>query len=170
MKETELRIHIYGDKVLRKKSQPVKLVGNEERDLIDKMANIMYSNGGIGLAAPQVGINKQFIIVDVGQGLFKLFNPKIKTKKGSAVMEEGCLSVPGVSVKVKRAKRVFVEGINELNKKIAFWADDLFSRALQHEVDHLRGKLIVDYVNFFRKLEIKRKIKRRHNLRNNQPT
>jgi len=160
MKETELKIHIYGDRVLRKKSEPFKSIGNEERGLIDKMAKIMYSNGGIGLAAPQVGINKQLIIVDVGQGLFKLFNPKVKTKKGFEAMEEGCLSVPGITVKVKRPKRVFIEGIDEFNKRISFWADNLFARALQHEIDHLKGKLIVDYANFFKKLEIKNKFKK----------
>lgn len=161
MGETELIIHIYGDKVLRKKSQPFKSVGSEERTLIDKMAKIMYSNGGIGLAAPQVGINKQLIIVDVGQGLFKIFNPRIKAKQSSTITEEGCLSVPGISVKVKRAKRILLEGLNELNKKIDFWADDLFSVALQHEIDHLKGKLIVDHANFVKKLEIRKKFKER---------
>ncbi|MFC1709744.1 peptide deformylase [Candidatus Omnitrophota bacterium] len=160
MKETELKIHIYGDKALRKKSKPVKSVGKEEKALIDKMVEIMYLNGGIGLAAPQVGINKQLIIIDIGKGLFKIFNPKIKKKQGSAVREEGCLSFPGVSVKVKRPKRIFVEGINELNKRIDFWADDLFSVALQHEIDHLKGKLIVDYANFVKKIAIRKKFKK----------
>jgi peptide deformylase len=156
MKETELKIHIYGDKVLRKRSRPVESVGSEEKALIEKMSEIMYSSGGIGLAAPQVGINKQLVIVDVGQGLFKLFNPRIRKKQGLCVMEEGCLSVPGVSVEVKRAKRIFVEGMNELSKRISFWADDLFSRALQHEIDHLRGKLIVDYANLFKRIQIRK--------------
>jgi len=159
MKETELRIHVYGDKILRKRSRPFKSVSKDERALADKMAEIMYSSGGIGLSAPQVGINKQLVIIDVGQGLFKLFNPKIKTKKGTAIMEEGCLSVPGISVKVKRAKQIFIEGLDEFNKKISLWADDLLSIALQHEVDHLKGKLIVDYANFIKKLEIKKKFK-----------
>lgn len=160
MKETELKIHIFGDKVLRKKSLPVKSVGSEEKALIDKMADIMYSNGGIGLAAPQVGINKQLIIIDIGRGLFKLFNPRVKKKQGKVALEEGCLSFPGISVKVKRAKRILVEGINELNKKIDFWADDLFSVALQHEIDHLKGKLIVDYANFIKKLEIRKRFRK----------
>ncbi|NQU18661.1 peptide deformylase [bacterium] len=159
MKEIELKIRIYGDKCLRKKSAPVKMVGSEEKALLERMAEIMYSNAGIGLAAPQVGINKQIIILDVGQGLFKLINPKVKEKKGFASIEEGCLSLPGVSVKVKRAKEVFVEGIDEFNKKVAFWADDLFSIALQHEIDHLKGKLIIDYANFLKKIKIKRALK-----------
>ncbi|MFH1621986.1 MAG: peptide deformylase [Candidatus Omnitrophota bacterium] len=164
MKEIELKIHTYGDSVLRKKSKPFNSVGNAEKVLAEKMAKLMYSSGGIGLAAPQVGINKQLVIVDVGQGLFKLFNPKVKTKTGSESIEEGCLSVPGITVKVKRPKRVFIEGINELNKKVSFWADDLFARALQHEIDHLKGKLIVDYANIFKKLGIKSKFKKSKRL------
>ena len=161
MAATELKIHVYGDKVLRKKSQPFKSIGSEERALVDKMAKIMYSNGGIGLAAPHVGVNKQLIIVDIGQGMFKIFNPKIKAKQGSVVMEEGCLSVPGITVKVKRAKRILLEGLNEYNKEIEFWAEDLFAVALQHEIDHLKGKLIVDYANFVKKLGIRKKFKQR---------
>ncbi|MFC1646522.1 peptide deformylase [Candidatus Omnitrophota bacterium] len=161
MKETELKIRIYGDKALRKKAEPVKSIGAEDKALIDKMAKIMYSNGGIGLAAPQLGVNKQLVIIDVGQGLFKLFNPKIKKKKGSDVLEEGCLSVPGISIKVKRAKKVLFEGTNESNEYISFWADDLFCRALQHEIDHLKGKLIVDYANILKKMEIKKKFRKK---------
>lgn len=159
MKETELKIRIYGDKALRKKSLAVKVVGSQERALFDQMAKIMYSQGGIGLAAPQVGIDRQLIIIDVGKGLFKLINPKIKKKKGCCVMLEGCLSLPEVSVEIKRADKVFIEGINEFNEKVCFWAEDLFSRALQHEIDHLKGKLIIDYAGFIEKLSIKRKLK-----------
>lgn len=159
MIETELKIRIYGDKILRKKSLPIKIVGAPERELLEKMAAIMYSVGGIGLAATQIGIDKQLAVVDVGQGLVKLINPKIKIKQGVASMEEGCLSLPEVAVNVKRAKKIFVECLDEFNKKIVFWADDLFSRAIQHEIDHLRGKLIIDYANFFKKIEIKKKFK-----------
>jgi len=159
MKETELKIRVYGDRLLRKKSKPVKVVGKHERDLLDRMAQMMYSREGIGLAAPQVGINKQLIVLDIGQGIFKIINPSIKKKEGSWVMEEGCLSLPEVSVKVKRAKKIFVEGIDELNKKVSFWADDLFARVLQHEIDHLKGKLIIDYAGLLKKISIRKKFK-----------
>ncbi|MDD5005453.1 MAG: peptide deformylase [Candidatus Omnitrophica bacterium] len=163
MKETELKIHTYGDKVLRNKSLPVKKVGEEERRILDKMVDIMYTHGGIGLAAPQVGINKQIIIINVGKGLYKLINPKISEKKGSAVLEEGCLSLPGISVEVKRAKRIFVEAMDEFNKDVAFWADDLFSRAIQHEIDHLVGKLIIDYASFIKRIKIRKNLKKKLN-------
>ena len=159
MKETEFKIHTYGDKVLRKKSGPVKVVGIKERELLAKMAELMYASSGIGLAAPQVGVNRQIIIVDVGKGLFKLINPKLKKKEGCIAIEEGCLSLPGVSVKVKRAKKILVDCCDEFNKNISFWAEDLFAIAIQHEMDHLKGKLIVDYANFIKKLEIRKKLK-----------
>ena len=134
-------------------------MGSNERGLFEKMAEIMYGSGGIGLAAPQVGINKQIIVVDIGKGLYTLINPKIKKSIGSWVMQEGCLSVPEVYVGVKRAQKILVEYIDENNKKISLWTDDLFARVIQHEIDHLKGKLIVDYVNFVKKIAIKRKLK-----------
>lgn len=161
MKETELKIHVYANKALRKKSLLVKSIGKEEQKLLDGMAKTMYSSGGIGLAAPQVGINKQIIILDVGQGLFKLINPMVKKREGHEIMEEGCLSLPGISVKVKRAKKIFVEGVDEFNKSLSFWADDLFSRVLQHEIDHLKGKLIIDYASFLKKIKIRKELKKR---------
>lgn len=159
MSETKLKLRIYGDRALRRKSLPVKSVGAQEKILLDSMAEIMYASGGIGLAAPQVGVNRQMIIVDVGKGLTALINPRIRKKKGSWVMQEGCLSVPEVYVDVKRAKRVFVEGLDVANNRVSFWADEIFGRALQHEIDHLRGKLIVDYASLVKRLAIRGKFK-----------
>jgi peptide deformylase len=156
MKEIELKLRFYGDRVLRRKARLVKKVGDEEKMLLEAMAKIMYVDNGVGLAAPQVGINKQIIILDIGKGLCKLINPKIKKKRGFCVLEEGCLSLPGISVKVKRAKKIFVEATDELNKRMTFWAEDLLARVIQHEIDHLRGKLIIDYVNLLEKMRLKR--------------
>jgi len=161
MKEIKLKLRFYGDKVLRARSAPVNAVGPQEKALIEKMAEVMYASGGIGLAAPQVGINKQIIVIDVGKGLIPLINPKIKKKEGSAVIQEGCLSVPEVYVKVRRPQKVFVEALDPTNKPIAFWADEIFGRAVQHEVDHLHGKLIVDYLNLVKRLAVRRKLKAR---------
>ena len=124
-----------------------------------QMEEIMRLSGGIGLAAPQVGLNRQMIIVDVGQGLVVLANPRILKKWGSAVLEEGCLSLPGIYVRVKRAKKIRVCGFNEKNEKVVLMAEDIFARALQHEIDHLRAKLIFDHANFFEKLKLKKKLK-----------
>lgn len=158
MKETELRVRIYGDPVLRRKSSPVKEPAQAHRGILSKMARLMYENQGIGLAAPQVGINKMMIVVDIGEGLYKLVNPKVVKKAGSQAIEEGCLSVPGVCIKVKRAKKVLVEAQDEHGKPVKIESEDLLACVFQHEIDHLKGKLIVDYASFLDKIKIKRKL------------
>ena len=105
MSEIELKIRTVGDPVLRKKAKKVVKVTTRHREMLSKMARLMYEASGVGLAAPQVGIDEAMIVVDIGKGLYKLINPKIVKKEGVQAMEEGCLSVPGVTVKVKRAKR-----------------------------------------------------------------
>ena len=122
------------------------------------MAKAMYDDSGIGLAAPQVGISAQLIVVDIGEGLYKLVNPKIVKSQGRQSISEGCLSVPGVCIKVKRAKQVWVQAQDENSLFIEIQAQDLFACVLQHEIDHLKGKLIVDYASLIEKLRIKRKL------------
>lgn len=158
MLETKLKIKIFGDSVLRKKAKPVKRVTDEHRQILSQMARAMYEDSGIGLAAPQVGVSAQLIVVDIGDGLYKLVNPVIVKRRGSQSIREGCLSVPGVCIKVKRAKQVWVEAQDENSRFIEFEAKDLFACVLQHEIDHLKGKLIVDYASFLEKLRIKRKL------------
>jgi len=159
MYQTGLKIRYYGDPSLRRRSKPVREVTDAERSILGSMAELMRLLGGIGLAAPQVGVNKQMVMVDVGDGLVTLINPRILKKTGSAVMEEGCLSVPGVYVKIRRARKIVVSGYNEQNEKITLSAQDLFARALQHEIDHLRGRLIIDHANFIQKIRFRRKLK-----------
>lgn len=157
--QTRLRIRFYGDPALRQRSKPVAAVGPEEQAVLVQMEEVMRCAGGVGLAAPQVGLNKQIVVVDVGEGPVALANPRILRKWGSAVMEEGCLSLPGIYVKVKRAKKVKVAGLNEKNEKVVIVAADFLARALQHEIDHLRGRLIFDYANLFEKLRLKAKLR-----------
>lgn len=158
MKETALKIRVFGDQVLRKKSLSIKKIDERNRNILSQMAQAMYAGSGIGLAAPQVGINEAMIVVDVGSGLFKLINPKIVKRQGFQSMEEGCLSIPGVCVKVKRSKKIKVLALDEFGKSLAIEAEDLLACVLQHEIDHLRGRLIVDYASFFQKLKIGKKI------------
>jgi peptide deformylase len=152
MSETGLKIKKFPDPVLRKKAKQVKKVSAEHAALLSKMARLMYESKGVGLAAPQVGINEAFIVVDAGSGLYKLVNPKILKKEGIQVNDEGCLSVPGVYIKVKRAKKIWVSALDETSKPVKFEAHDLLACALQHEIDHLYGRLIVDYASFFKKM------------------
>ena len=158
MLETRLKIKLFGDPVLRKKAKPVSKVSVEHREILNLMAKSMYEDSGIGLAAPQVGLNQAMIVVDVGSGLYKLINPKIVKKEGKQALEEGCLSVPGVCIKVKRANKVLVKALDEGAKSVEIEAEGLLACCLQHEIDHLYGKLIVDYASLLDKIKIKNKL------------
>ncbi len=164
MNATEpLKIRVIGDPVLRRKAKRVNKVDKRCQDILSRMAQSMYGYSGIGLAAPQVGIDESLIVVDVGTGLYKLINPKIINKQGLQSREEGCLSVPGTYLKVKRAKKVLVEALDHEAKPVSIEAEDLLACVFQHEIDHLNGKLIVDYANFLDKLRLKVKLKKKNN-------
>ncbi len=158
MQETRLEIRLLGESVLRKKSRPVKKITPAYSDILSRMAQLMYANSGVGLAAPQVGINEAMIVVDIGSGLYKLINPRIVKKEGQQIIEEGCLSIPGVCIKVKRAKKVLLQAQDESANAVKIEAEDLLACVFQHEIDHLKGKLIVDYASLLEKLKIKRKL------------
>ncbi len=158
MSETALRVKIIGDPVLRKAALPVKQITQAHRDALSEMAQVMYRDGGIGLAALQVGIRDTMIVVDIGSGLYKLINPKVIKKEGKQSNQEGCLSIPGICVKVERAKKVLIKALDESGKDIFIEAEDLLACVFQHEIDHLKGKLIVDYASFLERLKIKKKI------------
>jgi len=152
---------------LRRRSRPIKSISERHRKALSRMAQLMYGSSGIGLAAPQVGINERMIVVDTGSGLYKLINPRIVMRQGHQVMQEGCLSVPGACIKVKRSKIVQVEALDENAASVCVEAKDLLACVLQHEIDHLDGKLIVDYVSLPQRLKIRRRLERlRKNSRN----
>lgn len=131
--------------VLKERALPVKKITVPIGNLIRDMAETMYHHKGVGLAAPQIGISKQIIVVDTGDGeLYKLINPVIVDAEGDAVGVEGCLSVPGVYGEVKRAENVVVEALNEKDVPIRIKAAGFLSRVLQHEIDHLHGVLFVE--------------------------
>jgi len=142
-----LKVRLYGDLVLRKKCQEVEEVNKGIKKLLDDMAETMYQNEGVGLAAPQVGVLKRVIVVDIGEGLTALANPKILWRQGKATAPEGCLSLPGIFLDVKRSQEVVVEGIDRDGETQQIGAADLFARALQHEIDHLNGILIIDHIS-----------------------
>lgn len=147
-----LKIRTFPDPALRVKADKVVSVGNAERDMLNGMAEAMYLNQGVGLAATQVGIAKSLIVIDAGEGLLKLVNPVISRRSGTEISEEGCLSVPGECIRIKRAKSVIVDFLNEKGEPSTINASGLLARALQHEIDHLSGKLIIDYLNPLKKL------------------
>jgi len=152
---SNLRLRKYGDPILRRKAVWVENVSSKERDLLSNMAKIMYQNEGIGLAAPQIGVDKRIIIVDTGKGLLKLINPRILEMEGESSLSEGCLSLPEVFVPVDRATAIKVEGLNEDKKLIKLAIKGFLARVVQHEVDHLNGMLIIDYATDERRNRIK---------------
>lgn len=145
MKIPELKVRLYGDPCLRKKSVVVEEVGIVERMLVEGMIETMNRYKGIGLAAPQVGINQRIIVADIGDGPIAVINPEIIKEAGAAVLEEGCLSIPEVNINVTRSQTILVRFTDLDNKVVEKKFKDLMARVIQHETDHLDGKLIVDY-------------------------
>ncbi|MED4604116.1 peptide deformylase [Paenibacillus validus] len=134
------------DPVLREKSKPVPKITPNIHKLLDDMADTMYDAEGVGLAAPQIGILKRVIVMDVGDehGLIELINPEIIEKDGEQFGPEGCLSIPGLRGDVRRAERVKVKGLNRNGEEIVIEGRELLARCIQHEVDHLDGILYTD--------------------------
>ena len=142
-----MEIRTIGDDVLRQVAEPVRKVNKDVKALIEDMFDTMYEANGVGLAAPQVGISKRIIVIDVGDNSpIALVNPVLVKGWSEEDDSEGCLSVPGVYMPVKRYKKVLVKARNEKDKQIVIEATGLLARALQHEIDHLDGKIFVDLV------------------------
>jgi peptide deformylase len=148
----EMEIKHFPNPILRKKCEDVKSIGSDEKKTLSDMAETMYLKGGVGLAAIQVGIRKNMLVMDIGDGLIKMINPVISKKEGSVAQEEGCLSVPKKCVTVKRAQKIVVDYLNENGQAVRLSAEGLLARVAQHEVDHLFGKLIIDYLNPLKKI------------------
>ena len=154
-----LKVRVVGDPCLRAKSKPVKEVGPVERMMIAAMFETLQAHKGIGLAAPQVGVNEQIFVIDTGKDAFAVINPKILQSSGSEAMEEGCLSIPNVHVSIKRAKAIEVEFTDEHNQKVRAALKGLAAKVFQHENDHLLGKLIIDYLPAAEQKKVLKQIK-----------
>ena len=135
-----------GDPTLRKISRQVDKISDRIVTLIDDMIETMYNADGIGLAAPQVGVLKRIVVLDIGEGVIEIINPEIIEVKGEQIETEGCLSIPGVSGEVKRPAYVKVRGLDRKGKEVVIQGSDLLARALCHEIDHLDGVLFTDKV------------------------
>jgi len=160
-----LEIKKYPEKILKQKTVPVETINSEIRHLIDDMIETMYAVRGIGLAANQVGVSKRLCVIDTSRQegkseLIVLINPAIVDKEGSEESDEGCLSIPGYLPVIKRSAKVIVKGLNREGKAIQFEATGLLSRALQHEIDHLDGLLIIDRISPIKREFFKKRYKR----------
>lgn len=162
-----LEIKKYPDNILRKKTSPVTTFDAALQRLIDDMIETMYAAPGVGLAANQVGVSRQVAVIDVsGQdehsSLIVLINPEIIHFEDEASIEEGCLSIPGYTTVVKRAERVIVRCCDREGKEIEIEGDGILARALQHEIDHLNGILLIDRIGRIKKEFFKKRYKREH--------
>jgi len=160
-----LTILEFPDDRLRKVATEVKIVDNNIKKLVDDMLETMYHEHGVGLAATQVNVHLRVIVIDVSENKDQpmcLINPEIIEKQGSKENEEGCLSVPSFFEKVKRAERVKVKAMNRDGKWYEFEATDLLAVCVQHEMDHLQGKLFVDYISSLKRGRIKKKLEKQH--------
>ncbi|WP_089610130.1 peptide deformylase [Dehalobacterium formicoaceticum] len=144
MKTAVYEIVKIGDPLLREKAKKVPKVNANIEKLLDNMADTMRAADGVGLAAPQIGISKCVVVIDVGEGLIELINPEIIAQEGHELDAEGCLSVPDMQGKVMRALKVTVKGLDRRGQDVHITGEGLLARALQHEIDHLHGVLFVD--------------------------
>ena len=163
-----LDILTYPDPRLYKVAAEVTEVNDEIRRLVRDMAETMYDAPGIGLAATQVDVHKQVIVMDLSEDKSQLqvfINPKILSKCGTQDYEEGCLSVPGIYDVVTRAESITLEALNERGEKFTLEADGLLAVCIQHEIDHLLGKVFVEYLSGLKQSRIKNKLKKRQRER-----
>ncbi len=154
----------YPDARLYTVARPVSKVDEKIQRLIDDMAETMYEAPGIGLAATQVDVHLQIIVIDISEGKNKLqvfINPVVKTKTGTQEYEEGCLSVPGVYENVTRAETVVIDALDRNGKPFTLEADGLMAVCIQHEMDHLLGKVFVQYLSPLKQNRIKTKMQKR---------
>lgn len=165
-----LTILEFPDERLRKKATVVKAVDDKIRKLLDDMLETMYESRGVGLAATQVDVHKRIVVIDVSEEkdapLF-LINPEIYEKDGVKESEEGCLSVPGFFEKVTRAEHIRVRALNRDGKSFEFEATELLAVCVQHEMDHLDGKLFVDHISSLKRQRIKKKLEKIHKMEKN---
>lgn len=158
-----LQILQYPDPRLRNVAAPVPVVDDDIRRLVDDMFETMYEAPGIGLAATQVNVHKRLLVADVSDSRSEpvcLINPSIVASAGLDEMEEGCLSLPGVFEAVARADYIEVQGLDQFGAAIEFEDDGLLAVCIQHEIDHLDGKLFVDYLSQLKRTRIRKKLEK----------
>ena len=156
-----LRIRVYGDPVLRRVADDVTDIDGAMADLCRQMFTAMYEAPGIGLAAPQVGVSQRFFVYDFGDGPGILVNPEITDSDGEWTYNEGCLSVPELSWEIVRPRSIHLKAFDLDGNEVSIEADDLQARLFQHELDHLAGKILLDYLDEDQRREAKRILRQR---------
>lgn len=156
-----LAIRTFGDPVLRQRAAEVTDVDGSVARLVRSMFEAMYEAPGIGLAAPQVGVQKRLFVYDLGDGPHVLINPVLVEARGEWTYEEGCLSVPGLYFPIVRPAEVHVTGFDLDGREVSIEADELLGRLLQHEIDHLDGRLLIDLLDDEQRREARRVLRER---------
>lgn len=151
-----LDIHVLGSPILRRDTQPVQQMTTELRQLVTDMFDTMYAAKGIGLAAPQVGRSERIAVLDLDKQPLVLVNPVITLRQGRSRREEGCLSIPDIHYEVERAGKVVVQALDVDMQPITLEGTDLFGTCLQHEIDHLHGKLFLDHLSILKRRQAMR--------------
>lgn len=151
-----LDIHVLGSPILRRDTQPVQQMTTELRQLVTDMFDTMYAAKGIGLAAPQVGRSERIAVLDLDKQPLVLVNPVITLRQGRSRREEGCLSIPDIHYEVERAGKVVVQALDVDMQPITLEGADLFGTCLQHEIDHLHGKLFLDHLSILKRRQAMR--------------
>jgi peptide deformylase len=164
MRPSELDLRYYGDPILRQKARNVETFDDSLKKIAEKMFEIMYEHEGIGLAGNQAGVLLRLIVLDVplddeNRAVLALVNPVIRSRSGEDTSEEGCLSIPEIRGDVTRPDRIVVEALNLQGEKVAFEAEGLLARAVQHEIDHLDGILFVDRISPVRRKLLETRLK-----------
>jgi peptide deformylase len=154
-----LAIRIFGDPVLRQQAREITDIDGRLVKLVDEMFETMYAAPGLGLAAPQVGVQQRLFVYDVGEGPRTLVNPEIVETDGEWLFDEGCLSVPGLSWDILRPKRIHLVGRDLEGNEVSVEADELESRLFQHELDHLEGVLLVERLDEDQRREARRALR-----------
>ena len=155
MKKTELKLQIYGSPILKKRCRRVSRISPEILQVLDKMVYLMRRYKGVGLSANQAGLDLALVVIETPEKLYKMINPRIIQKKGSLIFEEGCLSFPGLTLSVKRAREVWVNFTDEQGRNLDLKAEDTLAVILQHEIDHIQGVLFIDRLPFWERFKIK---------------
>ena len=164
-----LRIRLYGDPVLRQKALPIPKITDVEQKLAEDMLATMYAApNGVGLAAPQVGVLKRLIVIDlnrddVSSKPLVLINPETQRLDGESIEDEGCLSIPNITAEVKRANEAVVSALNLNEETVSVKTEGLLARVLQHEIDHLDGVLFIDRVKGLKRQVLRKKLRKLKN-------
>jgi len=156
-----MSIRTFGDPVLRRTAEPVETINDEIRQICERMVEAMLRANGVGLAAPQIGISKQIIVLDVEGDFHVLINPELVSVGGdSETLTEGCLSVPGPHAEVTRHERATVAGTTLDGERIEITGEGMLARAIQHEIDHLNGRLFLDHLSPARRKSVIKEFER----------